>query len=171
MMRGVGWGVVMAAWLIPLGFAIRHIGFYPTFDQTVAEKDIHSIQAALANGGEILFITERQLIAFDYVNGVTLVSEYEQSELMEMAMSRNRPYLEAFYADLHERRFTLVIAEDQKFVREKEGAFAEENTAWVRYVGAPLLCNYKPVVLLSSNNLQIFEPRPKQVECRDPFAE
>ncbi|HMV29896.1 MAG TPA: hypothetical protein PKE23_10950, partial [Anaerolineales bacterium] len=160
-----------AALLIPLGFAIRHIGFYPIFDKTVAESDIQLLQETLKNGGEILFITERQLITFDLVDGVTLVPEYEQSELMEMAMSRNRPYLENFYAELRARRFTLIIAEDQKFTQQKEGAFVEENVAWVRYVGAPLLCNYKPVVTLTSNNLQVYEPRPKQVECKDPFAE
>ena len=171
MMGRVNWGVVMAALLIPLGFAIRHIGFYPIFDKTVAESDIQLLQETLKNGGEILFITERQLITFDLVDGVTLVPEYEQSELMEMAMSRNRPYLENFYAELRARRFTLIIAEDQKFTQQKEGAFVEENVAWVRYVGAPLLCNYKPVVTLTSNNLQVYEPRPKQVECKDPFAE
>lgn len=171
MFSRVGWGVAAAALLIPLGFAIRSIGFYSSFDKTIAEKDIQLLQETLDSGGEILFITERQLITFDYLNGMTLVPEYEQSELMEMAMSRNRPYLERFYGELRERRFTLIVAEDQTFTRQKEGAFAEENVAWVRFVGAPLLCNYKPVVTLTSNNIQVFEPRPKQVECRDPFAE
>lgn len=167
----VSWSVVAAGMLIPLGFAIRHIGFYPSFDKAIAENDIQRLQETLDSGGEILFITERQLITFDYVNGVTLVPEYEQSELMEMAMSRNRPYLEQFYADLHERRFALIVAEDQKFTQQKQGAFVEENVAWVRFVGAPLLCNYKPVAVLTSNNIQVFEPRPRQVECKDPFAE
>lgn len=171
MWGSVGFGVVVAVLLIPIGFAIRNIGFYPSFDQNIVENDIELLQETLANGGEILFVTERQLITFDYINGVTLVPEYEQSELMEMAMSRNRPYLETFYSDLRERRFALIVAEDQKFTTQKEGAFTEENTAWVRYVGAPLLCNYKPVVTLTSNNLQVHEPRPKQVECKDPFAD
>lgn len=167
----VGWGVVVAGLLIPLGFAIRHIGFYPSFDRSIAEKDVQLLQESLETGGEILFITERQLITFDVINGITLVPEYEQSELMEMAMSRNRPYLETFYEDLRLRRFALIVAEDQKFTQQKEGAFVEENVAWVRYVGAPLLCNYRPVVTLVSNNLQVFEPRPRQVECKDPFVE
>ncbi len=171
MMDRVGWEVVMAGLLIPLGFAIRHIGFYPSFDKTTAERDVQTLQGALESGGEILFVTERQLITFDYLDGITLVPEYEQMELMEMAMSRNRPYLEAFYEDLHDRRFALIVAEDQKFTQQKEGAFVEENVAWVRFVGAPLLCNYKPVVTLTSNNLQVFEPRPKRAECKDPFVD
>ncbi|NOH00778.1 MAG: hypothetical protein HND47_01750 [Chloroflexi bacterium] len=171
-MRGrVSWGAVSAALLIPLGFAIRNIGFFPSYDKTIAEKDIQRLQEALQSGGEILFITERQLIAFDDLHGVRLVPEYEQMELMEMAMSRNRAYLEKYYADLRARRFALIVAEDQKFTEQKEGAFVEENVAWVRFVGAPLLCNYKPVVTLTSNNIQVFEPRPKLVECKDPFAE
>lgn len=170
-MRGrVRWGVVMAALLIPLGFAIRNIGFLPSFDKAIAEKDLQLIQETVANGGEVLFITERQLITFDMVNGVTLVPEYEQMELMEMAMSRNRPYLETFYNDLQTRRFAFIIAEEQKFTEQKQGAFVEENVAWVRYVGAPLLCNYKPLETLTSNNLRVFEPRPKQAECKDPFS-
>jgi hypothetical protein len=129
------------------------------------------LQETIQNGGDVLFITERQLIAFDDLHGVRLIPEYEQMELMEMAMSRNRPYLENFYAALRERRFALIVAEDQKFTRQKEGAFVEENVAWVRFVGAPLLCNYKPVVTLTSNNIQVFEPRPKQSQCKDPFAD
>lgn len=171
MFGNVSWGVMASVLLIPLGFAIRNIGFYPSFDKVAAENDVQLLQESLQNGGEILFVTERQLLTFDYLNGITLVPEYEQSELMEMAMSRNRPYLEVFYADLQDRRFALIVAEDQKFTQQKTGAFVEENVAWVRYVGAPLLCNYKPVVTLTSNNLQVFEPRPKQAECKDPFAD
>ncbi len=167
----VNWSVVLAALLIPLGFAIRNIGFYPSYDKTTAEQDIQLLQETIQNGGEILFITERQLITFDYVNGVRLVPEYEQSELMEMAMSRNRLYLEQFYADLENRRFDLIIAEDQKFAPQRQGAFAEEDAAWVRYVGSPMLCNYRPAVSLLSNNLRIFEPRPRQPDCKNPFTD
>jgi hypothetical protein len=167
----VSWGIVAAVLLIPLGFAIRHIGFLPSFNEKVAETDIQKLQEALQSGGEILFITERQMLTFNIIDGVTLVPEYEQSELMEMAMSRNRAYLEQYYADLQDRRFALIVAEDQKFTTQKTGAFVEENVAWVRYAGAPLLCNYKPILTLTSNNLQVYEPRPKLVECKDPFAE
>ncbi|NJN80289.1 MAG: hypothetical protein HC797_07365, partial [Anaerolineales bacterium] len=143
--------------------------------ETLVKKDTQTLQDAISftanHGGEILFITERQMITFDLVDGVTLVPEYEQAELMEMAMSENKAYLEQYYSDLKNRRFTLIIAEDQKFTEQKRGAFVEENVAWVRFIGAPLLCNYKPIVTLASNNIQIFEPRPKKAECKDPFAE
>ena len=95
--------------------------------------------------------------------------EYEQMELMEMAMSGNRDYLENFYADLRSHRFALIVAEEQKFAFQKHGAFLEENNAWVRFVGAPILCAYKPVTTLSSTNIQVFAPRENNPECKDPF--
>jgi hypothetical protein len=88
-----------------------------------------------------------------------------------MAMSGNREYLETFYSDLKRHRFAFIIAEEQKFSQQKKGSFIEENTAWVRYVGAPLLCAYKPVETLFSANVQIFMPRPGQPSCKDPFSE
>lgn len=171
----VGWGVMSAVLLVPMIAALPKIGFLHSYDRSIAEQDIQKIQETIADvaadGGAVLFVTERQLITFGDLQGIPLVPEYEQVELMEMAMSRNRAYLEQYYADLHDRRFALIIAEDQKFTEQKKGAFVEENVAWVRYVGAPLLCNYKPVVSLTSNNIQIFEPRPKESNCKDPFSD
>lgn len=167
----VNWMTMVAALLIPLGFAIPNIGFYPSYDRAAARQDLQLLQETIQNGGEVLFITERQLITFDYLSGIRLVPEYEQMELMEMAMSRNRPYLENYYTDLANRRFTLIIAEDQKFTEQKRGAFVEENVAWVRYIGAPLLCNYRPSVSLATNNLKVFEPRPRQPDCKNPFSD
>lgn len=167
------WGV--AALLVPLGFALPQIRFFHSYDPVNAEKDIQRLQQvvseAVANGGEVLFVTERQLLTFDQLKNIPLISEYEQIELMEMAMSRNRDYLEQYYSDLDTRRFALVIAEEQKFTQQKKGAFVEENNAWVRYIGAPLLCAYKPVETLLSTNVQIFEPRSGRPLCKDPFAE
>ncbi|HRQ24001.1 MAG TPA: hypothetical protein PLF42_11300, partial [Anaerolineales bacterium] len=40
----IGWGVVFAALLIPLGFAIRNIGFYPSHDKAIVERDIRLLQ-------------------------------------------------------------------------------------------------------------------------------
>jgi hypothetical protein len=90
---------------------------------------------------------------------------------MEMAMSGNREYLENYYAELRDHRFAVIIAEDQKYVLRKNGAFIEEDNAWTRYVGVPLLCAYKPIASLTSANVQIFVPRPNPPSCKDPFLE
>ena len=167
------WGV--AVLLVPLGFALPQIGFFHSYDHVNAEKDIQRLQQVVsevaANGGEILFVTERQLLIFNEFNNIPMIPEYEQVELMEMAMSGNREYLERYYSDLDNRRFALIIAEEQKFTQQKKGAFVEENIAWVRYIGAPLLCAYKPVETLTSTNVQIFEPRSGHPACKDPFSD
>ena len=172
----IHWPVIAAALLIPIGFALPQISFLPHYDQIMAKKDIQKLQTAVSDvaangGGEILFVTERQLLTFGELNNVVLVPEYEQAQLMEMAMSGNREYLEHYYSDLKNHRFAVIIAEEQKFTRQKKGAFIEEDNAWVRYIGAPLLCAYKPIETLSSTNVQIFVPRPAPPSCKDPFSE
>jgi hypothetical protein len=169
----VHWNIAVATLLVPIGFALPQIGFPSSYNQVNTEKDVQLLQQAASDvvqsGGEVLFVTERQLLTFGLIRDVPLVPEYEQIELMEMAMSGNREYLEKYYADLKNHRFTIIIAEDQKFTEQKEGAFVEENTAWVRYVGAPLLCAYKPIASLSSTNIVIFVPRPSNPDCKNPF--
>lgn len=171
----VSWPVTVAAILVPLGFALPQIGFLPRYDTVNAQKDVQRLQQVtsdvIANNGQVLFVTERQLLTFDMVKNVPLVSEYEQIELMEMAMSGNRAYLEQYYADLKNHRFAIIIAEDQKFTTQKEGAFVEENVAWVKYVGAPLLCAYKPSETLVSTNIVVFVPRPSNPDCKNPFQD
>lgn len=162
--------VVVAAAIVPLGFALPQVGFFQSYDSNLVEADMLRLQTSTKNiSGEILFVTERQLLIFDDMENIPLVPEYEQMELMEMAMSGNREYLENFYADLQSHRFAILIAEEQKFTLQKQGAFLEENNAWVRFVGTPILCAYKPVATLSSTNIQIFIPRETNPECKDPF--
>jgi len=165
----------VAALLVPLSFALPQIGFTHSYDHARVETDIQKLQQVVSdtidNGGEVLFVTERQLLTFNELKNIPLTPEYEQIELMEMAMSGNREYLENYYADLRIHRFAVIVAEDQKYVQRKDGAFIEEDNAWVRFVGAPLLCAYKPVESLNSANVQIFVPRPNPPSCKDPFLE
>ncbi len=164
------WSVTVAAFLVPLGFALPQIGFFQSYDSTLVEADIRMLQTSAKEAqGEILLVTERQLLIFDELKNIPLVPEYEQMELMEMAMSGNRDYLEKFYSDLQGHRFAIIIAEEQKFTLQKQGAFIEENNAWVRFIGTPILCAYKPVETLSSTNIQIFIPRENNADCKDPF--
>ena len=167
----IHWSVTAAALLVPIGFALPQIGFFYSYDHVAVEKDIQKLHETVSDsGGEVLFVTERQLLTFEMLSNIPLVPEYEQIELMEMAMSGNREYLEIFYSDLKHHRFEFIIAEEQKFTLQKKGSFIEENNAWVRYVGTPLLCAYKPVASLSSTNIQVFVPRDGDPACKDPFS-
>jgi hypothetical protein len=171
----IHWSVTAAVLLVPLGFALPGIRSFQSYDQASVEKDIQRLQQvaseAVNNGGQVLFVTERQLLTFNELENIPLTPEYEQIELMEMAMAGNHQYLENYYADLREHRFAIIFAEEQKYGSKKEGAFVEEDNAWVRFIGAPLLCEYKPVESLTSANIQIFVPRPNPPSCKDPFSE
>ncbi len=162
--------VVAAALLIPMIYALPRLSSFFRYDSAAARQDVQTLQTYAERAeGEVLFLTERQLFTFGELKNLRLIPEYEQIELMEMAMSGNRPYLEKFYADLNRKRFAVIIAEEQKFVQQKSGAFKEENNAWVKYVGAPLLCAYKPIETLKTANIQVFVPRPNP-KCKSPFA-
>jgi hypothetical protein len=171
----ISWGVVYLAVLIPLWFALPKLGLFHSYNSNIVEQDVQKINefvhAAVQNEGEILFVTERQLITFGYVDILLNSHDYEQIELMEMAMSRNRNLLEKFYQDLKTQRFSLIIAEEQKYSSKKNGSFIEEDQAWVTYVGSPLLCYYTPLEYISSSNIYFFVSRTKEANCKNPFSD
>ena len=74
----IHWSVTVAALLVPIGFALPQIGFPPNYDHSMVEKDIQKLQEAVADGGggEVLFVTERQLLIFDKLNDIPLIPEY-----------------------------------------------------------------------------------------------
>ena len=45
------------------------------------------------------------------LQGVNLVPAYEREELMEMAMSDQENYLDAFRADVQNQRFALIVVD------------------------------------------------------------
>lgn len=116
--------------------------------------------AAVDQGGEVLFISQRHLLTFDILPAVPLVEKYENVFLMEMAMSGNAYYLDSFYDDLRRHRFALVIS-DQQGARLKgsEHPFGEENDVWVERVTQPLLQYYQRKDLLKRFGIEVLEPR------------
>ena len=80
--------------------------------------------------------------------------------LMEMAISRNETYLGKYYEDLKGHRFSAIVAHPQNLGVET-GDFIEENDAWSRLVGQPLLCQYKPALTLEYSKVQILVPRER----------
>jgi hypothetical protein len=113
-----------------------------------SQTDIKALQAAVApvtaQGGQVLFISERQLLTFDSIRAVPLVPDDELVALMEIAMSHNTPALSAFYSDLHQHRFALIVSRKLNTGVKTGEAFSEENNAWNQYIAAPILCEYQP---------------------------
>jgi hypothetical protein len=152
-------GLALAA---PIFFAVTNGGPYVARDQAGAQLALQALQFEIDRagaGGEILFISERHLLAFGVLDGVRLVEDYEKVFLMEMAMANNPAYLEAFETDLRSHRFSLIVSEP--LVVQYQGRyrqFGEENDAWVRSVSEPVYCYYEPVLLMPEFNLQLFSP-------------
>lgn len=157
----IGLGLVL-----PLGFALASGGMIPTQNAADTQKALTVLREELTPtaeaGGEILFISQRQLLTFDELPEIRLVPDYETVFLMEMAMSNNQAYLQRFHQYLRDQRFALIVASPQNTnLQGRTHAFGEENDAWVRGVSVPLLCYYHPKVKLPSVNLIIYAPRLK----------
>ncbi len=143
------------------------IASLPTEEEVRAALDF--IDAAVREAdarGEVLFIDLRQLLTFGYVSQVRLVPEYEKKRMMEAAMQNDRAYFSAYYADLAEHRFSLIVTEPLKLAFKNDASnFSEEGDAWTKWVAAPTLCYYEPLKTFKSVYAQILVPRQEALDC------
>jgi len=137
--------------------------------QTEVDKIMEIIQREVVNekpNGEILFMDQRQLLTFRYVEDVPLVPEYEKKVLMNSAMSEDAPYFQRLYTDLAAKRFSLIISEPLRApVQDSSYQFGEENNAWVKWVVEPVLCYYEPIETFKSAQIQLLVPVQGDVDC------
>ena len=142
-------------------FHRRSISVFPSQETTqyVLEKVQGYVDVAKEEG-EILFIDERQLLTFGYIDDVPLVMEYEKKYLNDMAMAENEAYFEQFHADLEAGRFALIVSESLSDVLYKPNtSFGEENTPWVKWVSIPILDTYEEVYKNKDYQVQLFVPK------------
>ena len=156
--------LIVAALVFPLYFTLSIGGTFPHPDFSKAQAALKSINVttyqAVKEGGEVLFISQRHLLTFDYIQEVPLVPEDELVFLMEMAMSDNAAYLDKFHDDVSHQRFAMIVSEP--LVIQYQGrnhSFGEENDAWVRRVSEPVLCYYEPATQLEAANVVLYTPR------------
>ena len=116
---------------------------------------------ALAQGGDVLFISQRHLLTFHLIKNVPLVPEYEKLFLMEMTISHNEDYLRRFATDIDRQRFSLIITDPlfNQITDTSEDTLAPENNAWVLAVERPILCAYEPMITFSDPTIQLLTPR------------
>jgi hypothetical protein len=157
--------LITGALVIPLYFILSAGGKLPQWDYPAAQAALQTInqatQQAARQGGEVLFISQRQLLTFNYVQNVPLVPEDELVFLMEMAMAGNKSYMDAFQGDISHQRFAMIVSEP--LVIQWQGrnhSFGEENDAWVKGVSEPVLCYYLPSIQLDAIGLVLYTPRP-----------
>ncbi len=119
-----------------------------------------------AQDGQILFITQRQLISMHILKDVTLVPDYEREDLMEMAMSNNTKYLARFQADMQSQRFALIVVDPLSFnVISRSRSFADENNVWVRRVMKQILCNYRQEAIFAEDDIALYVPQEGVRQC------
>jgi hypothetical protein len=163
-----GIGLAALAIAVPIWFAIQSTPKFPNQDQARAERMVELIrlnaEKAAAQGEEVLFISERQLIALDGIK-VSLVPDYEQDYLMEMVMSHNRSYLDRFQSDLRAQRYGMIVIFPQGTQYDgPDRPSREENNYWVDEVSKPLLCYYEAAIL--SHDLQVGFYVPRLQPCK-----
>ncbi|HEX7557293.1 MAG TPA: hypothetical protein VF338_11755, partial [Leptolinea sp.] len=127
-------------------------------------SSLKKLQAEVDNAkvkGEVLFMDQRQLLTFGYIKGVPLVAEYEKKLVMDKSLSGSQVYFDAFYKDLQNHRFSMIISEPLQKAMADESIrnFAEENNSWVYWVSRPLLKYYKPSVTYDEVGVQVLVPR------------
>jgi len=121
---------------------------------------------AVRSQGEVLFIDQRQLLTFGFIQDVPLISDYEKKFLMEQAMGDNFNFFQGFYEDLANKRFSLIVSNPlSRKKQDRSDSFAEENNAWVKWVARPILCFYKPIYTSTEVRIQLLVPRATPKNC------
>jgi hypothetical protein len=146
-------------YLIPVG-GPQHLPDQEFVD-TAMEELTTLVTGAVHAGGEVLFVTQRQLVIFDSIPNVPLIPEYEVVFLMEMAMGNNETYLGKFYEDIENQRFALVIIDWlPKRTKGPEDSFSEEHNAWFLRVAKPLQKDYVRLELYEELGIEVVAPKP-----------
>jgi hypothetical protein len=164
------WLMVIALLIPAVWFQIQpNLGFV-TYNEKRTQAVLASLQAHVdqvnAQGGEILFITQRQLISMNMLHGVKLIPEYEREDLMEMAMGDNDQYLDQFRSDIQNQRFALIVVDPLRFFKmTSRRSFAEENNAWVTRVVKHVLCNYRVEAIFPEDDLALYVPQQGERKC------
>ena len=157
--------------LLPVGYIIRSGSplVLPS-DEVVnkALRNINNLSQIYKENGEVLLLDQRQLLTFGYLEDIPLTEDYEKKFVMNQAMADNAAYFEAFYTDLANKRFSIIVTETLfTRIRGSDDTFGDENDAWVKWVSEPMLCYYKPIKRFPGINVQILQPRDEPKNCPD----
>ena len=166
----VHWMLIVLLLVVPVWSQWRNGVRLGRYDVDRTQQVLSALQERVdqvnAQGGEILFITERHLISMGMLKGVTLVPEYEREDLMEMAMSKNSKYLGQFQTDMDAQRFALIVVDPLNFkYLESDRSFWEENNVWVTYAMRPILCNYQLDEVFPEDEIALYVPQDGERQC------
>jgi hypothetical protein len=162
--NGLNYGLLFVAIIVPVILTFQKNATWTFQDVNAQKNDVSHLQQALdlikENSGDVLFITERQLLTFGDIRGVDLVTDYEKVFLMEMVMSNNIPYLDDFHQKLASHEYSAIIFDSlTSFNLTKNDVFWVENNLWVDKVVLPILEFYEPVYSFSFNSMHLLVSR------------
>ena len=166
----IHWVLVVLLLILPVWSQWRNGVRIRNYDTERTQKVLSALQERVdqvnAQGGDILFITQRHLISMGMLKGVTLVPEYEREDLMEMAMGNNTEYLAQFQRDMEDQRFALIVVDPLNYkYLESDRSFWEENNVWVQYAMRPILCNYQLDEVFPEDEIALYVPQEGQRQC------
>ncbi|MBI4732630.1 MAG: hypothetical protein HY781_11020 [Chloroflexi bacterium] len=162
------WFVIALALIFPIWSAISVVQPPITFDQTTTTRAIHILKQEVgqaAQQGEVLFMYERPLITFGYID-VPLVTEYESVTIFGPARAGDETFLARFYRDLETHRFSLIVTEPQpRGLQDNTHGFGEENNVFFTAVTEPMLCYYELFSTVPEASIELYTPRMTPGEC------
>lgn len=146
----------------------KSLELYPSPE--VVEDSLETIRKEIAlarsQGGEVLFMDQRQLLTFGYIKNVPFIPEYEKKILMNQALKPNVSYFQGFYDDLERHRFALIISDPLRTpIKDSSFQFGEENNVWVKWVANPVLCYYEEKDILKEVGVQLLIPKEDPLDC------
>jgi hypothetical protein len=157
--------IVMPAWSY-LQFNIGRAASDSTRTQAVLAQLQDRIDRVNAQGGEILFITQRHLLSMHMLEGVTLIPEYEREDLMEIAMANDLQHIQTFREDMEDQRFALIVVDPLNYnTLSRQRSFAEENNVWVTRIMKHILCNYREETAFPADEIALYVPQDGARQC------
>jgi hypothetical protein len=163
--RPIHWIITFFIILIPIVSVIQTDSEIKRFDNQPVIQDLEALQDIIdttpSTNRQILFISQRHFVTFDYVHDVPLVPEYEVVFLMEMAMAGSQTYFDQFEKDLKSHRFSLIVSEPLSMtIQDEQFMFSEENNAWTTWVTALIRKYYHESTRLPNTGVVVSEPTP-----------
>lgn len=155
--------LLMLICFVPAMFAFMRSGSWNFKADPEKAINLEQIQEAMDiledEPGDILFITERQLLTIGEIEGVEMDPDYEKVFLMEMAMANNTVYLDRFYELLDEHHWKAIVMEQVKTNIQREwSGFPDENNAYVRNAILPILMDYQVILTWDNGEINLLLP-------------
>jgi hypothetical protein len=155
----IGILVTPIIWSLLFPLNINDSAMNDSGSQIVLQK-MNEIINTYAKNRKILFISQRQLIALNYIKGVQMIPDFEQELLMEMVMSGDRQRLELFYQQLRSYAYEIIVAYPlNTIIVGYESSYPEENNLWVQGISRMIYNRYKTLAVFPEYGIEMLIPK------------